>query len=874
MVRRLKIKPAAFWLVSTLLIPVIFILYPAVSMRIWPNIIGWLDHLLFVAVFFLLQFWIFQRRKYLTLLPVLIFSVFFTGNLVYFRFFHTWIHSDIMAQWSEVPAIWSGIVALLNPLDLILGIGVPVGLWSVSLKYPARLPARAPLQIILVCVLLGTIHLAFSSPQFRYSENNPFLYPFRQKARQWKLKLGTDFHMKRIHRHIDRFRAINPSLYERGGDPSFPFEKHPLPTAPEGPLQWDRPPNVVLILLESVRAFESGAYGATPSFTPQFDKLAREGFLFSNFYANASQTARAEFTILNSYLPNYIGGAVYSRFPELSIVSLPTILKNNGYQTSWISSFTPKFGNKEQYLSRHGIGSFHHSIPGGFKKIGWGPSDQDLFRYAFDVLSGKKEPFFAEIMTLSNHHPFDWDYPTNDRVPRVKGNKLYRSYTKGIYYTDHALGQFIERARRTDWGKNTLFVITGDHGVWIYPDKEGLDNIQRQEIYFRVPLLFWAPKYLPSKKSVRVASQIDIAPSIIDLLNIRARNSFLGTSLFRPEPVDPRVLMLHDERWNLRFKNEYLYDAESDNFMEHFPFITRLDAFAAQDPRHDGFTLEADLLTVKNSGIRVPLPEERRMELEDFAEESLTAYLRTLFNDRISRPEDAFRTRTTREAREKLKRWSGESLLPEFIAHAGGGIEGKTYTNSLEALNENYKRGFRVFELDFQVRPNGKLVLRHDHESFPGLTPLRFTGLVKWLERHKDATVVTDFKENNINGLRIIREKFPEHLNRFIPQIYGSEEYLLAKELGFRGMIFSLYQTGAGDQEILAFAEREKLLAVTMWASRALKSDLALNLKAMGVRVYAHTVNDPEEMKALKKRGVAGVYTDFLRPVQAIDFKK
>jgi len=261
-------------------------------------------------------------------------------------------------------------------------------------------------------------------------------------------------------------------------------------------------------------------------------------------------------------------------------------------------------------------------------------------------------------------------------------------------------------------------------------------------------------------------------------------------------------------------------------------------------------------------------------KIEDFVEESLTAYLRTLFNDRISRPKDAFQTRTTREAREKLKRWSGESLLPEFIAHAGGGIEGKTYTNSLEALNENYKRGFRVFELDLQVLPDGELILRHGNESFPGLTSLRLTGLVKWLERHKDAMVVTDFKENNLKGLRIIREKFPEYINRFIPQIYSSEQYLLAKELGFRGMILALYKTGAGDQEILAFAEREKLLAVTMWASHALKSDLALNLKAMGVRVYAHSVNDLDEMKALKKRGVTGVYTHFLRPVQVIDFKK
>jgi len=133
----------------------------------------------------------------------------------------------------------------------------------------------------------------------------------------------------------------------------------------------------------------------------------------------------------------------------------------------------------------------------------------------------------------------DYEFPTNGIAPRVNSNKLYHDYTRGIYYSDYALGSFFDKVRKSKLAENTLFIITADHGVWIYPDNKAIDNVIKQEIYFRMPLLFWSPKLIVPGVNPVLGSQLDIAPTILDIIRIRAKNSFLGTSLLRND-TEPR----------------------------------------------------------------------------------------------------------------------------------------------------------------------------------------------------------------------------------------------------------------------------------------------------------------------------------------------
>lgn len=232
-------------------------------------------------------------------------------------------------------------------------------------------------------------------------------------------------------------------------------------------------------------------------------------------------------------------------------------------------------------------------------------------------------------------------------------------------------------------------------------------------------------------------------------------------------------------------------------------------------------------------------------------------------------------------------------IPPRLIAHSGGIGNHRTYTNSLEALNNSVARGHTAIEVDLSWTLDQHLVLLHDwgHEfeklfdrspgrstlagflSLPspcGLTHLSLEDLADWLPDNPGVLVITDIKERNIDGLRLIAEAYPEHRRAIVPQIYHPESYLEVREMGYVHVIFSLYRTNLTDQEVIDFATKNSLFGVTMPARRAMEGALPAELAAGGVRVFAHTVNDHLTVNALQSKGVYGVYTDWLSPIDEV----
>ncbi|WP_236838933.1 glycerophosphodiester phosphodiesterase family protein [Caldalkalibacillus salinus] len=224
----------------------------------------------------------------------------------------------------------------------------------------------------------------------------------------------------------------------------------------------------------------------------------------------------------------------------------------------------------------------------------------------------------------------------------------------------------------------------------------------------------------------------------------------------------------------------------------------------------------------------------------------------------------------------------------KFVAHAGGGINGHVYTNSLEALNNNYENGFRYFEVDFQWTVDEKLVALHDwdqtitkyFQSEPGrytfkeyinlemrgdLTHLSLGDVITWLEANPEAYIITDIKKHNIKGLEKIAINYPKEVSRIIPQIYEIKEYPRVREMGYDNIIFTLYLNNYTDKLILDFVQNFDVFAITMPISRA-RTEMPSALNELDVYVYTHTVNDKTLLLELKDQGVDGFYTDFLSP--------
>jgi glycerophosphoryl diester phosphodiesterase len=189
-----------------------------------------------------------------------------------------------------------------------------------------------------------------------------------------------------------------------------------------------------------------------------------------------------------------------------------------------------------------------------------------------------------------------------------------------------------------------------------------------------------------------------------------------------------------------------------------------------------------------------------------------------------------------------------------LIAHAGGGMRDERYANSIAAMNTNYARGHRVFELDILRNVFGTLVLGHDMiDTFvPGAT--HWAEVVEWMRRHPDTLIITDVKYGNVDVLREIATGAGPLRARIIPQFYQPEELEPISQLGFHKPIFTLYRNK--DPDWRSFAEKADLMAVTVPIA---KWEMA---RGMSHPIFVHTVNN----RKLVPTEVKGVYTDCFVP--------
>lgn len=225
---------------------------------------------------------------------------------------------------------------------------------------------------------------------------------------------------------------------------------------------------------------------------------------------------------------------------------------------------------------------------------------------------------------------------------------------------------------------------------------------------------------------------------------------------------------------------------------------------------------------------------------------------------------------------------------PFMIAHAGGGFDGIPYTNSIDALNGSYQSGFRYIEIDFSWTSDDQLVCLHDWdktfkkvfkhktkkplslkqfkqlvEDHPEYRPCTLDSLAIWLNNKSDVRIITDIKYDNLKGIKHIIEKYPELKSQLIPQFYQPEEYQQLQEMGFKDLIWILYQYKGSKASVVELSQDMGLLAISMRARQAKSRTYQKLLKHH--RIFVYTINKELTIKKLyDKYGVSGFYTDFL----------
>lgn len=281
--------------------------------------------------------------------------------------------------------------------------------------------------------------------------------------------------------------------------------------------------NVVLISVESLSASFLGRFGNPDGLTPRLDAIAREGLVFTNLYATGTRTVRG-LEAFSISLPPTPGQSIVKRPRNGGMYTLGSVLRAKGYDTRFVYGGYGYFDNMNAFF---GANDYHVVDRTAIAKENihfaniWGVADEDLFTKSLEEIDtsfAAGKPSFSHIMTTSNHRPFTYPDGRID-IPSHTGRN------GGVKYTDWAIGDFISRATSRPWFKDTLFVIVADHCA----ESAGKSDLPVER--YHIPAIFYAPGHIAPGEYNRLASQIDIAPTILGRLNMSYQSRFFGYDL-------------------------------------------------------------------------------------------------------------------------------------------------------------------------------------------------------------------------------------------------------------------------------------------------------------------------------------------------------
>jgi phosphoglycerol transferase MdoB-like AlkP superfamily enzyme len=322
------------------------------------------------------------------------------------------------------------------------------------------------------------------------------------------------------------------SLLPEGSGSANPLHGIVREVHPAGP---ENRYNVILVVEESLSAEYLGDFGNSEGLTPNFDRLSVDSIFFRRLYATGTRTVRGLEAITLS-MPPLPGTAIVKRPDNSGMFSWGTLMREKGYDTRFLYAGYSYFDNMKSFFSENGFtvvdrGDFS-SGEVSFSNA-WGVSDEDLFVKVIRE-AGKSyatgRPFFHVVMTTSNHRPFTYPQGKID-IPSGTGRE------GGVKYADFAVGRFLDQARREPWFPDTVFVFVADHCAG------SAGKVALPVERYHIPMFVYSPAHLQPRRVDTMASQIDIAPTILGLLNVGYRTKFLGKDILQTAPAEERAFL-------------------------------------------------------------------------------------------------------------------------------------------------------------------------------------------------------------------------------------------------------------------------------------------------------------------------------------------
>ena len=287
--------------------------------------------------------------------------------------------------------------------------------------------------------------------------------------------------------------------------------------------------NIVIILLESWGADVIEPFSGSDEIAPSFNAMAKDGILFTNFYANGHRSQQAICSMLSGFpsVPDYDITDNHSKYKHLP--SLVSII-NKSHHTSFYFGGNLDYGNIRAFLLHV---DFDEIVEG--KNIDkktprgkLGIHDQYMLDYQMEMLDKKQEPFFNILFTLSSHSPYDQP----KIVKELDWDTKELTYLNSVKYTDYCLGQYFEKVKSKPWYNNTMFILLGDH---YHPSH--IDRSYYDADYQKIPMLWYGDVIKEEFRGTQcgiIGSQVDIPQTLLAQLNINTDIFQWGKNMFNP----------------------------------------------------------------------------------------------------------------------------------------------------------------------------------------------------------------------------------------------------------------------------------------------------------------------------------------------------
>jgi lipoteichoic acid synthase len=482
-------------------------------------------------------------------------------NLLYYRFFNDFITFPVLFQTDNASDLGESIISLLNPFDVLLFADIVfIFFFLGKLKAEAQKRTRSRFILLASIILLVNIGLAnIERPQLLT----------RSFDRQMLVKnLGLfNYHL------YDAFLQSKTNMNRALADTSELSKVMNYTQSVKKPVNKEmtgvaKGRNVFVISLESTQNFVINNNVDGKVITPFLNKLIdqKDTFYFNNFYHQTGQgkTSDSEFLFENSLygLPR---GAAFFTHAQNEYNALPSILKKQGYYTSVFHANNKSFWNRDVMYKNLGYEKYFsekYFDVNEDNSIGWGLKDSSFYEQSLPYLKEMPKPFYSKFITLTNHFPFSLE-KEDEIIPEwTSEDGTVNRYFTTIRYEDEALRQFFNRLKEEGLYKDSIFIIMGDHYGISENHNKAMSEYLGKEItplvhtqLQKVPMIIHIPGAENGRVISNVTGQIDVKPTLLNLMGIKERNDVqFGSDLFTKAP--DQFVVLRDGSF---ITEEYVY---------------------------------------------------------------------------------------------------------------------------------------------------------------------------------------------------------------------------------------------------------------------------------------------------------------------------